>query len=227
VNSDPFSKLAQSIINYFPSLVAGLALILIGFLAGWLIKRVVYQVCVVLRFERLLRSFRWGEEFSKADIRHALFSAIGDIAFILIFLVFLNAAFAAMKLTILSNLIEKSVGIIPRLLISVVIFGIGWFIARWVALGIRRALGKEGVPRATLIARFSNAVVLLFFSAMALVELDIAREIVIIGFSVIIITLAAVTVIIVSIGGRELVNKTLSSLNGRKTGRDVESIGGR
>jgi hypothetical protein len=218
MNSDPFAELARSIVDYFPSLVAGLALILLGILAGWLIKRIVYQLCVLLRLDRLLRSLRWGGEFSKADIRHALFNAIGNAAFVLVFLVFLNAAFAAMQLLILSNLIEKSVAIVPRLLVSLLIFGIGWFIARWAALMVRRALGKEGVPRATLIARFSNAVILLFFSAMALVELNVAREIVIIGFSVIIITLAVLTVIIVTIGGRELVSRTLASLDEKKMG---------
>jgi hypothetical protein len=217
MNSAPFSKLAQSIIDYFPNLVAGLVLILLGLLAGWLIKRIIYQLCILLRLERLLRSFRWGGEFSKADIRHALFNAIGNVAFFLVFLVFLNAAFAAMKLVILSNLIDKSVGIFPRLLVSLFIFGIGWFIARWAALTVRRGLGKEGIPRATLIARFSNAVILLFFSAMALVELNIAREIVIIGFSVIIITLAVVTVVMVSIGGKELVKKALASFDEKET----------
>jgi hypothetical protein len=217
MNSNPFSKLAQSVINYFPSLVAGLVLILLGILAGWLIKRIIYQLCILLRLDRLLQSFRWGGEFSKADIRHALFNAIGNVAFILVFLVFLNAAFAAMQLIVLSNLIAKSVNIFPRLLVSLFIYVIGWFIARWAALTVRRALGKEGVPRSTLIARFSNAVILLFFSAMALVELDVAREIVIIGFSVIIITLAVLTIIIVLMGGKELVNTTLVSLDEKKT----------
>jgi hypothetical protein len=216
MSSDPFSKLAQSIIGYFPSLVAGLVLILIGFLAGWLIKRIVYQLCVLLRLERLLGSFRWGGEFAKADIRHALFNAIGNIAFLLVFLVFLNAALVAMQLLVLSNLIEKSVGIVPRLLGALFIFGVGWFIARWVALAVRRSLGKEGIPRATLIARFSNAVILIFFSAMALVELDIARQVVLIGFSVIMITLSVLTIVVVSIGGRELVKKTLASLDEKK-----------
>ena len=123
-----------------------------------------------------------------------------------------------MKLFILSNMIQKSVGIIPRLLISLFIFGIGWLVSRWTALSVRRALYREGVPRATLIARFSSAVILLFFSAMALTELDIAREVVIIGFSVIILTLAVLTIIVVSIGGRELVKKTLDSLDEKQTG---------
>jgi hypothetical protein len=221
MNSDPFSKLAQSAINYFPSLVAGLILITVGFLAGWLMKRITFQLCILFRLDRLLQSFRWGGEFSKADIRHALFNAIGNVAFVLVFLVFLNAAFAAMKLTAISNLIERSVGIFPRILVSLFIFGIGWFIARWAGLTVRRGLGKEGIPRATLIARFSNAVFLLFFSAMALVELDIAREIVIIGFSVIIITLAVLTIIIVVIGGKVFVNKTIESFDEKKAGLHV------
>jgi hypothetical protein len=216
MSSDPFSNLAQSIIAYFPNLVAGLVLIFIGFLAGWLIKRIVYQLCVLLRLERLLRSFRWGGEFSKADIRHALFNAIGNIAFLLVFLVFLNAALVAMQLLVLSNLIEKSVGIVPRVMGAIFIYGIGWFIARWGALTVRRGLGREGIPRASLVARFSNAVILIFFSAMALVELDIARQVVLIGFSVIIITLAVLTIVVVSIGGKELVKKTLASLDDKK-----------
>jgi hypothetical protein len=213
MNREPFSKLVQSIIDYFPSLIAGLVLILLGVLAGWLIKRIVFQLCVLLRIERLLGSFRWGGELSKADIRNAFFNAISNVVFFLVFLVFLNAALNAMKLFVLSNLIEKSVGIVPRLLVALVIFGIGWLIARSVALGVRRALYREGVPRATLIARLSSAFVLLFFSAMALTELNIAREVVIIGFSVIILTLAAITVIMVSIGGKELLKKTLDSLD--------------
>jgi hypothetical protein len=206
----------QNIVDYFPNLIAGLLLIVIGILAAWLIKRIVYQLCVIFRIERLLGSFRWGGEFSKADIRHALFRAVGNVAFFAIFLIFLNAALDAMKLSVLSNMIERSVNIIPRLIIALFIFGIGWILARGVATSIRRALFREGVPRASLIARFSNAVILLFFFAMALVELDIARIVVIIGFSVIIVTLALLTIILVTIGGKDLMKRTVASLDGKK-----------
>ena len=216
MNSAPFSKLVQNIVDYFPNLIAGLLLIVIGVLAGWLIKRIVFQLCVILRIERLLGSFRWGGEFTKADIRHAFFRAIGNVVFFIVFLVFLNAALVAMKLSVLSNMIERGVNFIPRLIIALFIFGIGWIIARGVAFSVRGALYREGIPRASLIARFSNAVILLFFFAMALVELDIARVVVIIGFSVIIITLALLTIIIVSVGGRDLVRKTVASLEEKK-----------
>jgi hypothetical protein len=65
--------------------------------------------------------------------------------------------------------------------------------------------------------RFAHAVVLIFFSAMALVELNIARGIVIIGFSVVIITLAVITVLVFALGGGELLKKTITSIEDKKT----------
>ena len=208
---DPLSSVAEKVIGYLPSLFAGIILILIGWLLGWIAKRIVFQLCVLLRLERLLGTFRWGADFSKADVRHALFNSIGSVAFFLVFLIFLNAAFATMDLTVLSSLIERSVSVVPKLIVALIIAGIGWMIARWVGLTVRKTLAKEDVPRATLIARFSSAVLILFFSAMALVELDIAREIVIIGFTVIIITLGALSVVLTAIGGRPMVKKVLKS----------------
>jgi hypothetical protein len=143
------------------------------------------------------------------------------VVFFVVFLIFLNAALDAMKLSVLSNMIERGVNMIPRLIIALFICCVGWIIARGVKLSVRRALYREGIPRASLAARISNAVILLFFFAMALVELDIARVVVIIGFSVIIITLALLTVIIVALGGKDLVRKTVASLDEKKEGSDA------
>jgi hypothetical protein len=47
---------------------------------------------------------------------------------------------------------------------------------------------------------------------MALAQLDMAREIVVVGFTVTIITLGALTVIFAAFGGKELVKRLLESL---------------
>lgn len=209
----PLSSVAEQIIGYLPSLFAGLVLILVGWILAWAAKRIVFQLCVLLRLDRLLGTFRWGADFSKADVRHALFNTIGSIAFFLVFLIFLNAALTAMNLVVLSNLIERSVSVVPRLIVAFIITGIGWMIARWVGFSVKRVLTREDIPRATLISRFASAVLILFFSAMALVELDLAKEIVVIGFSVIITTLGVLSVVIIAIGGRGMVKKVMAKFD--------------
>jgi Mechanosensitive ion channel, conserved TM helix len=190
----PFFDFGQQIINYLPSLLAGVLLLAAGWIVGWIVKRIVVQLLFVLRFEKLFTRLQWKQALSKADIRYALFGFIGNIAFFIVFLIFLNSALFAMKLAILSNLIEHGVLFIPRLLVALIIFGIGWIIAGRVSNSVYIALIKEDVPNYSLISRFAKFVILLFFSAMALVEIDIAIEIVIIGFTTVIVSLSILAI---------------------------------
>jgi hypothetical protein len=55
-------------------------------------------------------------------------------------------------------------------------------------------------------------VTVLFFSAMALTEIEVAKEIVLVGFSVTIVTLGALVIVMTSIGGKRFVSKILETL---------------
>lgn len=197
--------------GYLPNLIGGIILIAIGWLGGWLTKRVVVQVLSMLKLGRQLRSFRWARDLGKADVRLSVYGLLGNIGFLVVFLIFVNAAFTVMKLAVLSALAEKAVFLFPRLLAALVIFGVGWLLSLWVSVSIHRGLLKERVPRAALVAGFGRAMSLLFFAALALLELDIAREVVIIGFTVTYVTLGAIVVIAAALGGKSVVQKLLGA----------------
>jgi Mechanosensitive ion channel, conserved TM helix len=210
---DLFYNVIEKIIGYLPNLVAGLLLIAVGWFLGWLLKRIIMQVCRILRLERFIQRFRWGENLSKGDVKYGLYNSIGNFGGFIIFLIFLSKSLSVLNLTLLSDLFEKGILFLPKFIIAVLILGLGWLIAKWISVAIRKNLLKEEFPRPGLIARFSKAVLILFFSAMALTELDIAREIVIIGFSTIIITLSAIVVVLTARGGKNLVSKILQTLD--------------
>lgn len=204
-----FSNLAERFVNYLPDLFAGFLLIAFGLLVGWFVKRLVIQVSMIIRVDRVFLRFRWGESLSKADVRHAMFNLLGNIAFLLVFLMFLDFALSALKLTMLSNILQQAVFFFPKLIISIIILGIGWFISSWLSVTLQKSLLKEKMPRATMIARFIKGTLLLFFCAIALVELDVAREIIVIGFAVSFATIGALTIVITALGGKNLVGKIL------------------
>ena len=96
---------------------------------------------------------------------------------------------------------------LSKIIIAVSIFGLGWLLSGWAQKSILKSLYREEVPRASLIARFIKVILLLFFSAIALVELDVAREIVIIGFATIFITLGAIAIVITAVSGKSFIEK--------------------
>lgn len=213
---DQFSGLVNSIYAYLPNLLAGIILILIGWLAGWFIKRLLVQLSVLLRIDRLLRQSRWEADFAKADVRFGVYNFIGNIGYVLVFLLFFDNALIAWKLTMLSDLISKGMLFLPKIIIAVLVFGLGWLLATWAEKSMLKMLYKEEIPRASLISRFIKIILLIFFSAIALVELDVAREIVIIGFATIFITLGAIAIVLSAVNGKSFVEKIGDSFKGKK-----------
>ncbi|MFH1195791.1 MAG: hypothetical protein V1720_08750 [bacterium] len=196
----------QKIIDYLPNLFAGLFLLLVGWLIGWFVKRIVIQLLVILKFDRLFTRIKWKSALSKADVRYALYNFMGNISFFIIFLLFLTSALDAFKLVVFSKLIEYGVLFIPKLLIALVITGIGWLIASRTSAAVLHSLIKEHFPNFSLIARSIKFFIMVFFSAMALIELDIATNIVIIGFTAIVVTISIGTLIILYAGRDSLKN---------------------
>jgi len=198
----PFLDFGKQIIAYLPGLLGGIILLLLGWFVGWLAKRITIQLLAVLRFEKLFIRLQWRRALSKADIRYAVFNMIGNVVFFIIFLIFLNSALAAMKLTVLSGLIQQSVVFIPKLIIALIILGLGWIIASRVSNSVYNALLKENTPHYSIISRFVKFVANFFFASMALVEIDIAPQIVIIGFTTIMITLGVILITIIVFSGK-------------------------
>ncbi len=213
---DQFIGLADKILAYMPNLLAGIVLVLIGWIAGWLIKRVLVQLSILLRIDRFMRRSRWEADFAKADVRYGLYNLIGNTGYVLTFLIFLDNALIALKLTMLSDLLSRGILFLPKIIIASAIFGLGWLLSFWAEKSIYKSLLREEVPRPTLIARFVKVIVLLFFSAIALVELDVAHEIVIIGFATVFITLGLISIVLTAIGGKGFIEKIGNSFKEKK-----------
>ncbi len=208
--SQIFTNFGKNIINYLPNLFGGIVLLLVGWILGWLAKRFIIQVAVIFRLERYLVSFRWSRSFAKADIRYGLYNYLGNIIFFIIFIIFFNDALSAFKLTIFSQILERIIFYLPKIVVSALILGIGWYLSSWGGRSVLRILINENIPKASLLSQFAKFVFLIFFFAMALVELDIAREIVIIGFATIFISLGLLMVVMAAAGGKEFIKKLIN-----------------
>ena len=77
------------------------------------------------------------------------------------------------------------------------------------SISVYKALLKEDVPHFSIISRIVKFVLLLFFASMALVEIDIASQIVVIGFTTIMITLAVISIIIIFFSSKSFIKEFL------------------
>jgi len=202
-----FLDMTKKLVAFLPALFAGILLVGIGWLLGWFVKRLVIQLSVFMKLERFLIKFSWGKAFTKADVRYGLYSFIGNIFFFIILLIFLDFALIIWDLKFLSEMLARGIFILPRTMAALLIFGAGWLVALWAANALQKVLSREQIPDSTMIAYFARVLLIILFSAIALFELNIAREIVVIGFATTFLTLGAIAVILTFIRGRDRTRK--------------------
>ncbi len=213
---EQFLHLVDSLLAYLPNLIGGILLIFLGWLLGWIVKRLLVQFSLILRIDRFLKRSRFEAEISKADVRYSLYNIIGNIGFVIIFLIFLNNALLTWKLYILSDLLGKGILFLPKTIIAIIIFGVGWLLASWVQISVFKSLHREEIPRASLISKFVKIILVIFFSAISFIELNIAREIIIIGFTTIFVTLGIIAIVLTSAGSKNFLKKIEDSFRDKR-----------
>ncbi len=168
----------NNITGYLPTLLAGLVVLVLGAIVAWVAAKLLVRILIFLRLDRVIVRFGWGRALDKGDVRHSLFGLVGMIVGFLVFLVFLENAIVLWKLTVLSELLQRIILLIPQLIVAALILVIGWAVANATSRAAQRALSQEEFGRARLVARIIRAALLIVTCAIALVELGIAVTIV-------------------------------------------------
>ena len=141
--TQPLNALLNAIFAYIPSLIAGGVVIFIAWLVATVLRAIVRGFLESTKMDKKV-----GEA---ADLQEwPLARAIGEVAYWLVWLLFLPVIFAAFGLEALiapvMNLLGDLLGWIPNLIVAAIIVIVGWFIARIVqriAVSFFAALGTD------------------------------------------------------------------------------------
>ena len=178
----PLSDLYARFVDFLPKLAGGFLMVGVGLVLGWLAKRAVVRTLVWLRLDRLAGRVGWRAAFAKGDVRGAFYNLVGNVAMFLVVLIFLDDALKRWGLTALSGIIAALVVYLPNLALVALIVGVGFLISGSLETRVSETLAEEGVLRARLIGKAVKAAVLTLVFALALWQLQFAREIVLAAF---------------------------------------------
>jgi Mechanosensitive ion channel, conserved TM helix len=206
----------QQIAAYLPTLAAGLLVVALGLVAGWLAKRAMIRLLTWLRLDRLAGRAGWRTAFGKGDVRSALYNLIGNIAMIVIVLVFLDDALERLGLLALSRIIDSVVFYLPNLGLVALIVTFGLMASNALEARTAEVLEEEGVPRARLIGKAVKGMLVLAVVALSLWQLQLAREIVLAAFLIGFGSIGVAFAIGVGLGSFKAIQQGLAGLFRKK-----------
>jgi len=211
-----FAGLQTRILDYLPTLAAGLVVLGLGVLVGWLAKRALVRALIWLRLDRLGGQRSWRAAFQKGDVRSALYDIVGNVVMALIVLVFLDNATQIWGLTVVSRLIDSVIVQLPNFALVALIAAVGILLANTLADRIEDALEEEGLAHPRLIAKGFKGALLAIVGALALWQLNFARQIVLSAFLIAFGAIGVAFTLAVGLGASKAVQRGLEDILERR-----------
>ena len=201
----PASNMLEMILLALPAVVAAILVLTVAYLVGKVLSGLVANLLSAAGFDNILQKV--GLTQVSTEGRRTPSEIVGILVLVAVMLFAAIEAANLLEFGRLADLISQFTVILGQVAVGVVIFGIGLYLANLAYEVVEATAG----PQSTLLARLARVGVLVLAGFMALSQVGVAQDIVVIAFGVLVGAIALTAVIAFGIGGRDLAARELEN----------------
>jgi hypothetical protein len=195
--------------QFLPRLLGALIIIALGWALALALKKLVRRALVAAKFDKFCETSGMGQLFRRADLLAPPSELAGRCLFWTVWIVFLMSAVSALGVDAFSRLATDFFGYLPHILAALLIVLIGFLLGNFLARAAVLATVNAGFASAHLVGSAVRLLIAVFAFAMALDQLQIARNIVTAGFAIAFGALMLGAALAFGLGGRDVARKVL------------------
>jgi hypothetical protein len=201
--SNPITNMLDRLIGALPVFFGAVLALVIGYVIARLASSFTTQILSGLGFDRLVEQI--GIRVPEGARRPAEWA--GQIVLLaVLYITFLQAA-QILELNMVAGILRNFLSFAGHIGLGLLIFALGLYLARLAASVIQ----SSGVGQASLLAGLVRALILVFAGAMALRQMGLANEIVILAFAMLTGAIALAAALAFGLGGREVAARELEN----------------
>lgn len=212
---DPLFRSFDIIIDLLPRLFALLAILAIGLVVAWLVRRIVEWLLNLVRLDSWGRRLGLEHAFAVMRVGRPLPALIADALYGLVLVVFLVIGLDALDPASPGTLVTSFYGFLPKILVALLILIAGYvvsvFVSQWVLIAAVNAHWRPARGIATGV----QFLVLILTLSMALDQLGVARGIVVAAFALSFGGVVLALGLAFGLGGADMAKRALESRLGK------------
>ena len=205
--TDSIERAFTEFFTWLPSLLAALAILVIGYIVAKIVGNLVGRVLHSAGFDRLLQKSPGGNFVSRVSTSPS--RLLGRITFWALMLGVISLAVTALGIDALTNFLGEIYAYLPNVIAALLIFLVAGLVATAVATLASRFLGDTGIGK--IVATAAPILVMTIATFMILDQLKIAENIVVITYAALIGAIALGSALAFGLGGRDVARDMLST----------------
>jgi hypothetical protein len=201
--TEPASNMLNSILVSLPSIFAAVLILVVAYVAGRLVAGLVTSVLRGLGFDAILA--RLGLGTKSDELQWTPSEIAGYLVLVGVMLLASIEASQALGFQILATLVSELTVFLGQVVLGLVIFGIGLYLANLAA----KVILASGATQAGLLAMAARVSILVLAAAIGLSEMGLAEEIIQLAFGVLLAGMALAAALAFGLGGRDVAGREI------------------
>jgi len=201
--TQPVSNMLNQLLNALPAIFGAALILVIAYILGKVVGELVANLLGALGFNQILVRLGLGKEPAEGkepvEGQRTPSEIVGYLAFVAIMLFALIEASQILNFTLLADLIAGFTIFAGQVVLGLIIFAIGIFLANLAS----NAIVSSGMSEAKILALAARVAILVFAGAMALLEMGVANDIINLAFGLLLGAIAIAVALAFGLGGRE------------------------
>lgn len=214
---EPLRIIGENVLAMLPNFVGMVAIMIVGIVAAWLAGQLVERVFRVLRGDHLCQRFGLTAALARGGVKSQPSAVVGKIVLWVVLTIFVVLGLAVLHLEPVNTLTISLLGYIPYFFTAVFIILIGFLLSNFFSQAVLIAAVNAGLPPARLLASFTRWGIQLVALAMALEQLGIAENIVVVGFGITFGGVVLASAIAFGLGAKDLAKEFLEQRFSQKS----------
>ncbi len=212
------SQLWQSVVQALPAAVAALAVFIVGAALAVILNRVIIHVAAMMKIDEGMAKLEVNRAFGRTGLTLKVGPLLGWIVKWFFIIVALIAATDILHWEQVTDFLKQVVLYIPNVIIAVIILLAGIVLGTFVRNVVKSAVDAAGLASGGFLAGLAKWAVVVFSFMAALVQLQIAQNLIQTLFTGLVAMLAIAGGLAFGLGGREHAARVLDRL-----GKDISS----
>ena len=208
----------NSLLAFLPRLLGAVVVFIIGIIIATLLRRLVVQAVKILHIDELFQKFDLKVTLERAGLRLHVGKLLGWIVKWFFIVFSLIAATDILGWQQITDYLQQVVLFLPNVIIAVIILLAGILLGNFVGSVVKSAVEAAKLSSADFLAGISKWALFIFTFMAALVQLQIAQDLIRVLFTGLVAMLALAGGLAFGLGGKEQATRLIERLR-----RDISS----
>jgi hypothetical protein len=200
---EPFDRFIEKLQEFLPNLLSFILILFAGVILGLILKALFLRFFPAIKLDKFSERSGMVETLKKGGVKEPISLILSRLISWLTIISFFFLSLRSLNIPVIERILERFILYLPNIFVAAIILFLGYLLSNFLGRAALIASVNAGLRLAGLIAKFVKLTIFLLSVTMALEQLGIGRETIVIAFAIIFGGIVLAFALALGLGGRD------------------------